>query len=145
MMERDVADHADMQRALRVVRDDPDHVHRQLADAVAVEQVAEAMVELRHQQQHALALLRAAQRPFGIDRGGERRERAAQRFHIALDLENDAHEEAAGEPVVELLRVGDVAASAGEETGDLRDQTGPVGAGEAKRQRLNHGLALHKP
>ena len=59
-MERNVAE-IDMGVGLaRVVGDDRDDVHRQFADAPAIEQIDEAMVEARDQDQRALACRRAA-------------------------------------------------------------------------------------
>ena len=58
----------------RVVGDDADEIHRQLADAPAVEQVGQAMVELRDQQ-HDPALRRSVAQGPGH---AEARRRAAR-------------------------------------------------------------------
>ena len=39
-----------------VIRDDPDHLHVELADPQPVQQVDQAMIEFRHQDEHPLPL-----------------------------------------------------------------------------------------
>jgi hypothetical protein len=106
-----VAQQRDVERFLGVVADDRDDLHRQFADAGAVEQIAEAVVELADHE-HRPALFRAvAHVPFHAELFGHGREGAAQGRLIArAGIEHDAHEELAALGIVELLRLEDVGA-----------------------------------
>ena len=78
------------------------------------------------------------------NRSRDLRESPPQRVRIAVELEHDAHEEAAGLDIVELLRLEDVAAAFEEQAGDCGDQAGPVLARESEgKNRRHNSYVLH--
>ena len=124
----------------RVVRNDADDVHRQLAGAPAIQDVGQAMIRLRRQDHHPLAHRGIAQRQRHAEPAGDSVQRVAQRIDVEPVLgviEHDPGEEAGALLVVELLRLTDVAAVLEDRVGDGGDDAGPVGAGEGQ-QILGH-------
>ncbi|MNT41336.1 hypothetical protein D3C72_1776930 [compost metagenome] len=97
---------------VRVVGHHRHHVHGQVADALAVEQVVEAMVGLAHHQHHLGPVTRRGQFGVHIERRQTLVEAGAERLLVeAVGLaELDADEEARGQPVIERMVFGDVAA-----------------------------------
>ena len=139
MVERHVADQRYGQRLARMVAHDADDIHVQLADAPAVEQVAQAMVELADHQQHLLPLVTTAQVPFHAALVRQSGKGRPQRFDgTGRNLEFHPHEEAIGQLVVELLRVGDVTALLSQQGGDIGDQTRPVVALQGQGADFTH-------
>ncbi|MPL84484.1 hypothetical protein SDC9_30449 [bioreactor metagenome] len=118
----------------QVVRDHADDLDRQRADARPVEQVVQAMAEVRHHQQHLHLARLIVQRPVhaeGLgDRGEARHERLAAGAGLRVDA--DAHEEGAALHVVVLVRVGDVASLLGQESRDRCDDAAGRLAGHRK-------------
>ena len=122
-------------RLARVVRHDGRNVHRQFADAPAVQQVDEAMVELGDEDHRPLAVGHVAHDPRHREPAGDGLEPGAQPARLGLGLERHAHEEQARPDVVELLRVEDVAALLEQIGRHGRHDPRPVGAGEGEHVR----------
>jgi hypothetical protein len=123
----------------RVVGDDRGGLEGKLPDAPAIEEIGEAMVELRHHQDDAAALRHVAERPRHAEPLREGGEALAQGRHVAGALrrvEHDAHEEPVGLGVVVLLRVEDVEPRLEQVPRHRRDDAGAVGAGEREDEAL---------
>jgi hypothetical protein len=125
----------DLAVAVAVVRDHGRDLHRQAADAVAVEQVVQAVVEAGHQDQDAQPPVRVAHRPVHAAPRGERDEAGPQGVEVdrggVNGLGHHAHEEAAGAAVEELRALDDVLAGLEQEPDHLGHDAGRVGAREA--------------
>jgi hypothetical protein len=141
MVKRDFADQRVLERIARVVADDANNIHRQLANAVAVEQIGQAVIELRHQQQHLAPVRLTAQRPIHRivrSKGGEGCFETGARRAACL-LEHHAHEKTPRFGIVELRCIEDIAALIGQRPRDAGHQTWLVGAGK----RQDHGITRH--
>ncbi len=142
---RNVADHRGVERRHRMVRHDADHFHRQFADAMAVEQVAQAVIELRYQQQYAPPFRRIAQAPIHLmigGNGGKGRAQLADVIPWLCQLGHNAHEEQPAFTIVELLGFKDIPPMRGEERGDGGDQARPVGTGQGEDAGLGQSIPL---
>jgi hypothetical protein len=118
-----------------MVGHDRHRVHRQSTDAVSVQQIVEAMIELRDHDQHARPRLCVVQRPAHREALADRYKRRGQRGAFRRDLETleqHAHHEPVGVHVAELCTVDDVAAVVGEEAADGADDARPVTAGQGQ-------------
>ena len=121
----------------RMIGDDADDIHPELADAPAIEQVDQAMVELRHQQQHLATLVPRPDLPHhpimlaDWPEAGDK----IRNLPIIVEIENNAGEEASGFGIVELMRFKDVAAMRKQLGGYTGDDTRPVRAGERQEIR----------
>ncbi|ABA49823.1 hypothetical protein BURPS1710b_0776 [Burkholderia pseudomallei 1710b] len=133
MMERNVVTRGELIEIL-VVRHDRRDLDRQLARAVAEQQVVQAMADLRHEDHDARLHRRVVQLPAHRERLGERRELGAQgvergrRAARARLLEMHAHEEFAGAAVAELRRIEDIAAALEQKARDRVNDAAPVRA-----------------
>ncbi len=117
----------------RVIGDDCHGLHRQFADAPAVQQVGQAVIELADHDEHPPRPV--AQRKLPVHRvfGGNRCELCADHFARCLArIELDPHEEGIARPVVELLRFEDVAAAFEQERRDARGDARAIGAGQGQ-------------
>ena len=115
-----------------MIADDADHIHRQLADAVAIEQVAQAMVELGDHQQHLAARIGRANCPFhafGCRKGGKR---GPQGLGIAGQAERQPHEKALRFVIAELFGIDDIATVIGQQPRNRCDQPRLVCAGQCQ-------------
>ena len=126
----------------RMVAGDGDDLHRQFADPLLVEQIAQAMVELRHQNEHAHPLVRRHQLPVHAMVGAQRRDRRAQAVQIAVALEHHPQEEAPRLAIVELARFQDITALREDRAAHMMDDARPVGAAEDKGIGLGHVALL---
>jgi hypothetical protein len=102
-----------------VIRHDGGDVHREFADPVAVQQVLEAMIIVRHHDQHAGAIAGIVNLPLHVLGRGDCLELLPQfrEIHrLALDgAERYPDEEALRNRVVELLHLDDVEAATRQE------------------------------
>ena len=109
---------------IRVVRNHTDDVDLQLADAPAVQQVPQAMVELGHHDQHLRPLGQRVHRPVHLEARSHRLELFAQSRRDALLVrprtEDCAHEKAVADVVVEAGKLVDVTTVAVQETRNCR-------------------------
>jgi hypothetical protein len=145
MIIRHAVHQRDGQRLARVVADDRDHIHVQFADAVAIEQIAEAMVELAHHQHDLAPRGLAPQRPM-------HRIAHRKRLKIGPDLVEPgparvkfhAHEERTLDLVVELLGLDDVGAGLREAAGDRGGNTGGVAARQRQDQVVGGRNQAHR-
>ena len=88
------------------------------------------MIGLGGQDHHLPAHLGVAQGPVHAELGADGSKGLAQGLGRGLSgLEHNAHEEAAGLDIAELLGVDDVAAAVEQEARHPADDAGPVGAG----------------
>jgi hypothetical protein len=129
----------------RVVGDDGDDLHVEFADAPAIDQIGQAMVEFRREDHHLLARALRPHRPAHAEFVGERREGRAQRVeglrHDAI--EDDAHEEHPALLIVILLRVDDIGAVIEQIGRNGGDDPRPVGAGQCENVLgVWHGFQL---
>jgi len=133
-----------VERLARMVADDADDFHVQLADPHAVEQVSETMVEFGDQQQHLALQPRHAQRQIQpIDLLVFRQGRPEGLDRSRHD-EGHAHEEHAGLAIVELVRLEYVAAMGGNTRCHGSDDAAAVVA--AQRQNIiGHASSLSRP
>ena len=118
-----------LQAVTRMVRHNSRDLHRQLADPPAVQNISQAMIELRHQNHHPLPLCPVSQIPVHREPHAHHTERLTQPRHIKLVLrmvQHDAGEEPAAFHIVELLRLTDVAAMFEDGRGDGGDDAGAV-------------------
>lgn len=115
-----------------VVRDDCDDLRVQLAHPRAVEQVVEAVAELRHHDEHALLLLGRAERPQRVELVTERCEVCAHPLEVCplAEREADAREEVVRERIVELFELDDVASVLHENTRERMDDPAALRACE---------------
>lgn len=131
---------------IAVVGDDRADVDPQRADAVAVEQVVEAMAEARHHDDGARALAQVVEFGGHVEALEDRRERLPDLGgrQAVRRGERRAQEEPPRFGIAELRAVGDVPALDGETAGDRRDNAGLVRAGEGEdegRVAACHALA----
>ncbi|MNZ61779.1 hypothetical protein D3C78_798800 [compost metagenome] len=128
-----------------MVGDDGGDGHVQLALVVAIEQVAQAVVELADHQQHAGRLCGAVQLPVHGEARGDVGEPgldvADVALHVVVEAEHRAHEEAAGGFVVELRHLPDVAAVVRKEGRDRRHDAGHRRTGDLDDEMA--GCVLH--
>ena len=120
----------------RMVGDDPGHLHRQLADPPAIEQVGQAVVEPGDQQHDPHARAPVADRPVHPEiarrcRRNPWRSSASGRGP-AVSLKTRRMKKRSLSGVVELLRFQDVAALVEEPACDPSHDPGPVPAGKDK-------------
>ncbi|KGV46890.1 hypothetical protein X900_4647 [Burkholderia pseudomallei BDU 2] len=113
-------------REIRMIRHDPDDVHLQLAHFPAEQQIGEAMLELRHHDQHLRPRGDVVNRPLHPEALGDRFELAsqrvdAQRVGVVGRMEHATHEKARAEVVVEDGQLVDVAAMPVEQADDGGD------------------------
>lgn len=103
------------------------------ADAPAVEQISQAVVELRRQDHHP-ARFRPAEGPVHPEPLGQRdKGRTSILGRIAFgQFEHHPHEEGSGGGVAELLRVGDIGVALQQEGGDGRDDAVAVRTGKGQ-------------
>jgi hypothetical protein len=143
IVERDVAEIEMRVGFARIVGDDSGDLHVEFADAPAIEQIGEAMVEARDEQQHAQLLRARAHPPVHAEGCGDRAEAFGQRLHpgALAEAEDDAHEEAAGDLVVELVGFGDVGAAGEQMLRHGGDDAGPVRTGEGENVGVRHARA----
>ncbi len=127
-----------------MVADDGDHVHVQLTDAVAIEQVAQAVVELADHQHDLARGILAPQVPGHAVFRGQRFEPGANRAQVrAARIEGHAHEEVAAVLIVELLRLQNISAVFKQITGNARGDPGTVAAGQGEDLDLGHQQVSH--
>ena len=89
-----------------MVRGHRHNIHAELAAPPAIDQVRQTVVLLRGQDQHLALLVPAAQGPFHLEFVGDGRQGRDQRFLTRrTGIDHDAHEEASGFLIVELLGV----------------------------------------
>ncbi len=139
VVERNVAG---IEAVRRMVRHDRGDVHVELADPPPVEQVDEAMVELRHEDDDLRPLGCRAQPDGHAEADAQRLDPGAhRRLARGIEREGDAHEEARGFGVVILARFEDVAAAAEDVVGDRGDDARLVGAGEGQDEGRAHAAA----
>jgi hypothetical protein len=115
-----------------MVGGDRHHIHLQLADPHAIEQVFEAMVEFGDHQQHLARRIGIADLPMHGQPIRQRRELCSQGISIRRTRQSfkyHPHEELRIFTVVKLLRFKNVAAMVGKEAGDSRHQTRGIRAG----------------
>ena len=130
VVERDVVARRELIEGA-VVRDDGRDLDGQRADLVAVEQVVEAVAELRDEDQHARLLgvgVKLRRHAVLLD-GRHQRLPGVVAAEALRRRERHAHEKAAAFHVAELGAIGDVAAVAREPHGDGRHDAGAIGAG----------------
>lgn len=121
----------------RMIGDDTDDIHPELAGAPAIEQIDQAMVEFRHQQQHLAALIPRPDLPSHPVMVADRLEAGdkIRNLPIIVEIEDNAGEEAPGFGVVELMRLEDVATMREKLGRYARNDTRPVRAGECQKIR----------
>ncbi len=136
MMERDAVQVAE--RLARVVGDDADHLHGQLADPSPIQQVDQTVIRLAGQHEDPVEPPRVTHVPVRIETGQHRpyADREAVFAEVGAHRgERDPGEEPTGQPVVELLPVRDVAAELQQRGGDRCHDARLVGAGEVEDVR----------
>lgn len=139
VVEGNVADIGVADRLARVVGDDRHRLDRQFADAPAIEQVGQAVIEPADHDQHAARPVAPHQLPAHRASFGKGGEGSAEGLGVAgPGIEGDPHEEGIARPVVELLRLQDIGAAFEQQAGDLRGNARPVGAAQGQDQRLGH-------
>jgi len=106
----------------------------------AVEQVVEAVPLARDEDQQAWPIAGVVQLPGHPQLVGDGREVGAPLLHPGPAAEVDAHEEAAGIGVAELVAIDDVALTRCDGRRHAGHDPGPVGAGEGQDQ-LGHVCA----
>jgi hypothetical protein len=110
---------------------------------VAVEEVVQAMIELRDEQQDPRRHVRVVQRPLHAEASRDRLEGGRERRGVGRAgeaVERHAHHEPAGVDVAELRGLDDVAAVFREARADGPDDPGLVGAGKREDEALKgHG------
>src|SRR5664279_6511318 len=121
----------------RMIGDDADDIHPELASAPAIEQIDQAMVEFRHQQQHLATLIPRPDLPNHPIMVADRLEAGdnLRNLPIILEIEDNAGEEASGFGIVELMRLKDVAAMREQLGTYAGDDTRPVRAGQRQKIR----------
>jgi hypothetical protein len=127
---------------VQMVRHDCRDVHRQLALAVAVEKVTQAVVKLAYHQEDVRRSLAVDEFPFHAEVFGNCWKIAAQLLNVALavliEAEDCPHEERARCFFIELRELADVAAGVGEKRRDRRDDTRSSGATDGENEILAH-------
>ena len=125
-----------------MVGDDGGHLHRQLADALAIEQVDQTVIELGDEDHHLARdgpVADAQVHVEALDDLGEALDQLLDRQ--AADLEHHPHEEAIRQVIVELLCLGDVGAHLEEVHRHRGDDAGTVAAGEGENVGTDgHGM-----
>jgi len=119
----------------RMVGDDRRRRHRQLADAPAIQQVGQAMIELRDQQHDPAFLGLIAQGPAHgepVGQGCETLTHLGDRASGVGPVEHQPHEEPVGLGIVELLRLENIAAVLEQMGGDRGHDAGTVRAGQGQ-------------
>ena len=145
VVERHIADIGVADRFARMVGDDRHRIDRQFADAPAIEQVGEAMVELADHDHHPPPVA-AHELPVHRQLARERQESSAEALGPSSErIELDPHEKPVRLAVVELLRFEDIAALLEQEARDPRGDPRPVGAGEGEDERFAHVTAGSAP
>ena len=125
------AEARDLVGEVGVVRHDLHDLHRQLAAAVAPEQVEQAVVEARHEDRHPRALALAGEPPFHPERRRHLALEVVLERRILGEVELEPHEEpAAGALRRVLRRLHDVGAAVVEERRHGGDDPRAVGAGD---------------
>ena len=115
----------------RVIADDADNVDRHFPDAPAVEQVGQAMVVFRDEDQHPGVVRLRAHLPGHVELLREHSETRLPRLDVGVRLngiEFDPHEEQVGVLLVELPGIRDVEPAFKNMAGDAGDDARPVGA-----------------
>jgi hypothetical protein len=115
-----------------MVADNANRLDIQLADAHAIEQVAQAVVEFRHQEQHLALLPGRAQRDVELEAFDLLGDAGAEIGFGRRHLEADAHEEHAGGRIVELMGLENIAAMAGDARGNGRHDTAAIAAAQGE-------------
>ena len=135
----EIADVGVDQSFARVVADDADHLHGQLADAHPVEQVGQAVVELADHQDGLAQRAFRPQRPVHSVFVGQRDETGTDCRDVGrAAIELDPHEERILILVAELLRIEDVGAMRVEITGDARGDARLVAARQGQYLDIGH-------
>ncbi len=128
-----------------MVGDDRGRNHRKLAGAPAIEDIDEAMVELRYQQHHAPPGGAVAHLPVHVEAFGDGGKAGLQRRKFDREIgrsEHHAHEELVVLDVGELLGIEDVLAVMGQERRNRRHDAGTIGAGQRQHiLMIGHGAA----
>ncbi len=117
----------------RMIGDDRDRRHPELAATPAVEEIDQTMVETRDHENDPLQPVGGTHRPCHREIGGDRLEGVTQALEVRIgrgSVERHPHEEVAGFDIVELLGVENVEPAAEQGGGDFRDDAGPVDARE---------------
>jgi hypothetical protein len=123
-----------------MISDYADDFEVKFADAVAIKQVAEAMIEFTYEQKNLCRKGNSAQFPIHRICRGNRCEvspKFGQLRHIC-NVKFDTHEEATVGPVIELLRIDYVAIIGGQAIRNCGYQTGPVVALEGQGASFSH-------
>ena len=135
-----------------MVRHDADDIHLQFAHPPAEQQVREAVLELRHHDQHLRPCVHVMDRPLRVaftaaEHGRDRREFLAQRIDLQRFIrwmKDAAHEEAVAEIVVEHVQRIDIAAMAIEKADDGGDLAGRARARQCQDELIGAVLGGHE-
>jgi hypothetical protein len=115
------------------------HIHRQFANAGAIEQVAQAMVELADHQDRLALHHSVAQVPFHRILLRHWRKCCAEIFdRTGTRIEHHAHEKVAAQRIVELLCLADIAACFKQVAGHPGNDSRLVLARQCQNQRCTH-------
>ena len=103
MVKRNTAQIESIERFARMVGDNADDVHLHFADTPAVQEVGQAMVKLRYEQQDIAACIRSADRPLHLLSFRQQRKMLRKDSQLLfVEREQHPHEEDAGFLVLEL-------------------------------------------
>src|SRR5690606_33616310 len=105
------------------------------------EQVQEGMVEFGDHDHQALALALVNERRLHVEAGDGRLQRLFQRVavHAVGRGKGEAHEEAAGFAIPELVALGDIGIEASQFGGDGGNNTGTISTAEGEDEIGRHG------